>query len=74
MDLHWQDGLTWAIIAAAAVYVARRVWLSVSRKKAGGCGSCGTCPADSAKAKQSQLVLLEQVTVKPADESRANQR
>ena len=68
MDLHWQDGLTWAIVAVAAVYVARRVWLSLSRKKAAGCGSCGTCPSDVAGNK-SQLVPFEQLTVNSADES-----
>jgi hypothetical protein len=40
-----QDLLAIAIAAVAAIYLARQMWLRLSRK-GGSCGSCPSCSAD----------------------------
>lgn len=51
MNLGWQDIAVAAICLAAALYVARAVWLTVAGRKSTGCGtSCGKCSSSEPKA------------------------
>ncbi|MEX0585170.1 MAG: FeoB-associated Cys-rich membrane protein [Pirellulales bacterium] len=45
MTWDWQTPIVLLLAAVAAVYLLRRAWAVVKRKRAGGCGSCGTCPS-----------------------------
>jgi hypothetical protein len=38
-----QDTIAILIVFAAALFLARRAWLRLARRTAGGCGSCGNC-------------------------------
>jgi hypothetical protein len=48
MNPDWQNPIALAVVAAAGFYLARVVWVSVAKKKAAGCGSCGACPVAAA--------------------------
>jgi hypothetical protein len=54
MIVEWQSVVVLSLVAAAAVYVARRAWRTIVERKAAGCGGCGTCGA----AKQAQPVSI----------------
>ncbi|MCA9222847.1 MAG: FeoB-associated Cys-rich membrane protein [Planctomycetales bacterium] len=41
----FQDILALLIIAVAAMYVARRAWLTLRGGKSGGCSTCRGCPS-----------------------------
>jgi hypothetical protein len=58
MNLEWQNLTALFVVAAAGVYLARVAWQSVARRKAAGCGSCGSCPS-GAEANQPQLFGIE---------------
>jgi hypothetical protein len=56
-ELDWQNLVVLAIVFAAGLYLARQAWLTITRKKAGACGSCASCPA-SAPAKDQQVIQV----------------
>jgi hypothetical protein len=41
----WQNFVTYALVALAAVYVLRYLWRAARRKMAGRCSACARCPA-----------------------------
>jgi hypothetical protein len=43
MNLDWQNLIVLAIVAAAAVYIARLAWTSITARKASACGACRNC-------------------------------
>jgi hypothetical protein len=43
-----QDYIAIAIVVIAAAFLMRRGWLTLARRRGGGCGSCGNCPSNSA--------------------------
>lgn len=55
--MDWQQLSTGAIVATAALYVARQAWAAVRQRQGGSCGRCGTCAA-SQPAAQTHLVQL----------------
>lgn len=62
--------LTFAIVAAAAGYLARRAWGVFKSRRQGGCGSCAGCPSESAAIKREPQVfgidqLLEPIARRP---------
>ncbi len=63
VNIDWQSAAAGLIVAVAAGYLARRVWLAVLRQRLGGCGTCSTCPAEESRNQASadgrQLVSLE---------------
>jgi hypothetical protein len=40
-----QDYFAIWIVAAAALFLVRRMWLSIARRRSGTCGSCTNCGA-----------------------------
>jgi hypothetical protein len=61
MTFDWQNVAALAIVLTAAVYLVRRVWKSVAKKRAGGCGACGSCPGGSSSPAGKTLVQLKTV-------------
>jgi FeoB-associated Cys-rich membrane protein len=61
MNFDWQNAAVLLLVAVACGYLARLAWQSVARKKAGGCGSCSTCPADGVQA-EPQVIGLSPAT------------
>lgn len=47
----WQDIAALLIVFAAALYLCRAVYQVLARRKAAGCGTCGSCPANAASRK-----------------------
>jgi hypothetical protein len=49
MTWGWQDVLTFAVVGAAAAYLARGAWRTLARRSAGGCGTggCTGCPSNA---------------------------
>jgi hypothetical protein len=43
MTISWQDALILGLVAAAMIFVVRRVWRVGSGKHRPGCGSCPKC-------------------------------
>jgi len=43
----WQNIVAWVVVMMAAAYLVRRSWRAVVKKRSGGCGACGSCPAGS---------------------------
>jgi hypothetical protein len=58
MNFDWQNVMALLVVGAAGVYLARVAWQSIARRKAAGCGSCGSCPS-GAEANQPQLFGIE---------------
>jgi hypothetical protein len=58
MNLDWQNAAVLLLVAAACAYLARRAWLTMARRKAAACGSCSSCPADSAKGEVEVIALI----------------
>jgi hypothetical protein len=63
----WQNLLAAALVAVSAAYLAGRGWQALTRRKAGGCGSCANCP-DQRDSTEPQVVSLE---INRAHENRA---
>ena len=55
--LDWQNITALTVVAGAAIYLASVIWRSLAKRKAAGCGSCASCPAESKE--PAQLVTLE---------------
>lgn len=48
MTFDWQSVIALALVASAAAYILRRVWIVIARRQQARCASgCATCPADS---------------------------
>ncbi len=58
MTLDWQIIATILIVSASACYLAYRGWCVLTKKSNAGCGTCASCPSDSAP-KAKQLVTIE---------------
>ena len=59
MNAGWQDVVTFALVLAAALYLARGVLNRLTRKSAGGCASgCGGCPVKSGANASSGVVQI----------------
>ncbi|MBI3837139.1 MAG: hypothetical protein HY288_04295 [Planctomycetia bacterium] len=58
MSFDWQNLTALLAVAAAGAYLARVAWLSIAKRKAAGCGSCGSCPS-GALANQPQVFGIE---------------
>jgi hypothetical protein len=43
MTIDWQTAIAAAAVFAAAVYLIRRGWRTITRKRT-GCGACSNCP------------------------------
>jgi hypothetical protein len=71
MTIDWQNLVVLAFLAAAGSYLARQVWATIARKKAGACGGCGSCPAN-ATADSQQVVQLGSLTESAATTTSAN--
>lgn len=55
-----QDLLAILIVAVAAGYLARRMWLRVAGRKSGACGSCSNCgPAGAERPKPLVTISLD---------------
>jgi hypothetical protein len=54
MNIGWQDAVTLGLVAAAVIYLIRRL-RRLGRQRA-GCGTCEDCEQPS---KGSQLILIE---------------
>ena len=59
MYVDWQNALTWAIVAAAVVYLLRTAYAAFVRKSGSACGGCPKCPAASAPGQPQDLVEIE---------------
>jgi hypothetical protein len=59
MTTEWQNLVALGIVLTAAVYLIRRAWRTFVKKRAGGCGACGSCPASSTNPAGKSLVQLE---------------
>ncbi|HEV3138589.1 MAG TPA: hypothetical protein VGZ26_11810 [Pirellulales bacterium] len=57
MSFEWQNLTALLVVAAAGVYLTRVAWQNIARRKAAGCGSCGSCPTGT-EAKQPQLFAI----------------
>jgi hypothetical protein len=63
--MSWQLPVAILIIVAAALYLTRRTWLSLTGRKAGGCAGCGGA---TAKAEQQRVLIPEeQITLRLRD-------
>lgn len=71
MTIDWQNLVVLAFVAVAGSYLARQAWATVTRKKAGACGSCGCCPA-SATADSKQVVQLGSLAESASTTTSAN--
>jgi len=58
MTFDWQNLAALAIVLSAVAYLVRRTWRTVAKKRAGGCGACGSCPAGTESATAKPLVQL----------------
>ncbi|MGD9646515.1 MAG: hypothetical protein AB7U73_12440 [Pirellulales bacterium] len=56
--IDWQTAGAGVIVLVAAVYLARRAWLTLRGRRAAGCGTCPTCPVEGGP-EQPPLVTLE---------------
>jgi len=55
-----QDLIAISIVAVAAGYLARQMWLRFVRRKGGSCGSCPNCGAnDSLKSRELVNISLD---------------
>ena len=64
--MDWQLAVVVLSIAAATAYIGRRAWRTW-RRKASGCGGCGTgCKSAASKEASTlaRLIPLEQITVR----------
>ncbi|MCE9553492.1 MAG: FeoB-associated Cys-rich membrane protein [Planctomycetes bacterium] len=54
----WQNLIVISIVAASALYLGLRMYRTLARRKASGCGGCGTC-SQAPAAESPQIVPLE---------------
>jgi hypothetical protein len=60
-----QDALVIPIVAAAALYLLRRVWQRLAAGGSATCGSCSHCPS-SGSTKSPALVNISPTITRPA--------
>jgi hypothetical protein len=65
--MSWQLPVAILIIVAAALYLTRRTWLSLTARKAGGCAGCGGATSSSAEQAQRVLIPEDQITLRLRD-------
>jgi hypothetical protein len=58
----WQLPLTAAVVAAAALYLARRAWRTWTSR---GCGDCGCAKKPAAAEQGGTLIPPESLTLRP---------
>jgi len=56
MDIGWQDAVTLGLVAAAAIYLVRRLRRLGRRNQRTGCGACLDRPQPS---EQSRLIRID---------------
>ena len=61
-----QDLLAIAIVAAAALYLARQAWLVLLRKQSGCGGGCKSCPSGQSTSEGKPLVTLGEIKKAPS--------
>jgi len=58
---NWQLAIVLLVVAAAAVYVGRVLWKSITANSGGSCGSCNSCgTSDEMQPKAKSLVMLDE--------------
>ena len=69
-----QQLMTWAVVLAAAGYLARRIWLRLWGRGTGSCGSCSRCfaAADVRRDAAKPLIPIETL-IASADRKQAEQ-
>lgn len=58
MNTDWQQIVVVVAVAAAAMYLGRRAWVMIARKRGAGCGSCSNCPTETTP-EGNQMVGIE---------------
>jgi hypothetical protein len=66
--MEWQIPLVAMIVLAAAAYLARRTWRSLTGRKAGGCASCSCAKPPAAAEERGTLIPAEQITLRARTE------
>ncbi len=56
MSLDWQNAVALVIVLGAVGYLVWHLWMTGTRKKPTGCGSCADCPA---QIRHEELVSIE---------------
>jgi hypothetical protein len=62
--MSWQLPIVLLIVLAAAAYLARRTWRSLTGRKAGGCAGCGGATSTPPQG-QRTLIPEEQLRLRP---------
>ncbi len=62
--MSWQLPIAILIVLAAAAYLARRTWRSLTGRKAGGCAGCSCAKVPSAPEGQGALIPAERLTLR----------
>jgi hypothetical protein len=57
MTFDWQTVAVLVVVATACAYLGRTVYATLARRKAGACGGCGTCTAQSSAAEPEVVAL-----------------
>ncbi len=68
IPMSWQLPIAILIVLAAAAYLARRTWRTLTGRKAGGCAGCGGTPTDVPRT----VISEEQLTVRLRQREDAN--
>lgn len=76
MNIDWQTVIAVGLVVAAAGYLAYSGWKVIARKRAGGCGTCSSCPSstDGKRDDQRPFVSIEQLTTNRETESFTSSR
>ena len=69
MTFNGENLLVLAIVAAAAGYLLRGAWITLTAKRRTGCGSCSTCPTQEAR-EEPQVISAESLLAPPAKPAR----
>ena len=64
MTFNGETLLVLAIVAAAAGYLLRSAWGTLTAKRRSGCGSCSTCPTQQARG-EPQVISAESLLEPP---------
>jgi hypothetical protein len=60
--MSWQLPIVAMIVLAAAAYLTRRTWRSLTGRKTGGCAGCDCAKVPSAAEGRGTLIPAEQIT------------
>jgi len=61
---NWQMPLVVMIVLAAGLYLLRRMWRSLTGRKAGGCGGCSCAKTPTVGNDGGTLIPSEQITIR----------